>query len=125
MNIQSQRGRLKEKALWLFNEKFNIILILALVIIFVALLAGFCKGHFQVERTNYEGTIVDRWAGYSESEAGSKPYYRLRIRDEGGQEFTVRVDNDTYMRSRVGMWIRKDGAKIIVQPEPSPVRPGK
>ena len=125
MNIQSQRGHLKEKALWLFTEKFNIILILALVIISVALLASFCKGHFKAERTNYEGTIVDRWAGYSESPTGSRPYYRLRIRDESGQEFTVRVDNDTYMRARVGMWIRKDGAKISVQPEPSPVRPGK
>jgi hypothetical protein len=63
---------------------------------------------------DYEGVIVDRWAGYSESDEGSKPYFRLLIEDENRRRLTVKIDADTYHRSRVGMRVSNRKGKIAL-----------
>ena len=61
---------------------------------------------------DYEGVIVDRWAGYIESDLRPRPYFRLLIEDEKRGRITVIVDSDTYHRSKVGMWVRRRKGKV-------------
>jgi len=55
----------------------------------------------------YEGKIVDKWAGYNESDQGSRPYFRLLVEPDNGVKFTVAIDRDIYQRAKVGMRIKK------------------
>ena len=61
---------------------------------------------------DYEGVIVDRWAGYIESDLRPRPYFRLLIEDEKRGRITVIVDSETYQRSQVGMWVRRRKGKV-------------
>src|SRR5438093_836166 len=54
----------------------------------------------------YDGQIVNKWAGLSESDTGSHAYYKLLLEDNGGKRITVTVDNETYGRAEIGMRIR-------------------
>ena len=62
--------------------------------------------------SDYEGVIMDRWAGYSESDQGSRPYFRLLIEDDNRRRLTVNVDADIYHRSQVGMRVSNRQGKI-------------
>jgi hypothetical protein len=66
----------------------------------------------QMRPPEYEGKIIDKWAGYSHSEEGSVPYFRLLVKTPDGQRSTVAVDQETYDRATVGMWIRKTKKEI-------------
>lgn len=59
------------------------------------------------QRTEYSGKILERWAGYSHSEQGSVPYFRLRVETENGAKIVAPVTGDVYERAQVGMWIEK------------------
>ena len=61
---------------------------------------------------DYEGVIVDRWAGYAESDLGSRPYFRLLIEDDNRGRITVNIDADTYHRAQVGMRVRRRKGKV-------------
>lgn len=63
----------------------------------------------------YEGVIADKWAGYSESDEGSQPYFRLLVELPNGQKLTVRVPPDLYNQAKVGSRIRKSskGLELI------------
>lgn len=72
--------------------------------------------------TDYEGVIVDRSAGYRESEQGSQPYFHLIIERGANDRITVKVDPETFQRSQVGMKIVSHKGKIELQaaaPEPT------
>jgi hypothetical protein len=72
---------------------------------------------------DYEGTIVDRWAGANESSYGTRPYFGLLIEAPDGKRTTVRIDPDTYELARVGMRIKSRAGKVILietTPSPSP-----
>jgi len=62
--------------------------------------------------TDYEGVILDRMAGYRESEQGGQPHFRLLIQQDSGAKRTVTIDDETYHRARVGMKIRSRQGKI-------------
>jgi len=66
----------------------------------------------------FEGRIVDKWAGYSESEQGSSPYYRLVVEVEGQSRYTVPVNHDIYQQAQVGMRLRRSekGLEVIRAP---------
>ena len=64
--------------------------------------------------TDYEGTIVDRWADYSNSDQGAQPYFRLLIEDQSGKRMNVRVDSDTYELAKVGMRIKSRAGKVVL-----------
>ena len=61
---------------------------------------------------DYEGVIVDRWAGYIESDLGARPYFRLLIEDEKRGRITVSIDGDTYHRAQVGMRVSRRKGKV-------------
>lgn len=71
---------------------------------------------------DFEGLIADRWAGYNESDHGSRPYFRLLVEIEDKKRITVGVDPDLYHRSRVGMGIRRRNGRIELMDTPETTR---
>lgn len=69
---------------------------------------------------DYEGTIVDRWAG---SREGSQPYFRLVIEAPDGKRDNVEVDPDRYKLTKVGMRIKSRAGKVVlVESSQSPAK---
>ena len=104
---------------------FTTLVVAVLVLMMVAAFAVTCRKNFSTPVSSaYEGQIVDKWRGTTESETGSFPYYRLLIEQSGGSRITVPIDYDTYTRLNIGMWIKFENGKIdvSVRPEGSPSR---
>lgn len=66
----------------------------------------------------YEGMIVDKWAGYNESEQGSSPYFRLTVEVQAKGRLVVPVDRELYGRAQVGMRLRKSTTGFELRPGP-------
>jgi len=66
-------------------------------------------------RNEYEGRIVEKWAGYSESELGSRPYFRLLVENDDKVRFAVAVTSEIYERAEAGMRVKKteDGIELL------------
>ena len=85
----------------------------------VAVVALLCLIFFYVwggraSSTDYEGRIVDRWADYTQSEQGSRPYFRLLVESNDGKRFTVKVDSNVYESARVGMRVKSTGGQVVL-----------
>ena len=87
---------------------------IALGAIFVLVLFVAWQHSNQQTRTDFEGTVVDRWGAYSESEQGSRPRFRLLVESEDGKRFPVNVDANVYESARVGMWIKNRNGQIVL-----------
>ena len=73
-----------------------------------------------VNTLDYDGTIVDRWADYTQSEQGSRPYFRLLVESNDGKRFSVKVDPNIYESARIGMHIKsRDGQVVLIDSERS------
>jgi len=90
---------------------FGGVLILAFLALFFA---AWQKTKTPIGTGDYEGTIVDRWADYRESDQGAQPRLRLVIESQDGQRFTVKVDPNTYESARVGMRIKSRSGQIAL-----------
>ena len=66
----------------------------------------------QQTRTDFEGTIVDRYADYAETQEGSRPAFRLMVESETHERFKVRVDPGVYESAKIGMRIKSKSGKI-------------
>jgi len=66
----------------------------------------------------YDGQIMDKWAGFSESDTGSRAYYKLLVEDNSGKRITVIVDNETYTRAEVGMRIKSSYKGVELSGKP-------
>ncbi len=55
----------------------------------------------------YEGIIVDKWTGHSNSETGSDVYFRLLVEQENQQRMVVNVDGEIFNRAQIGGTIKK------------------
>ena len=64
----------------------------------------------------YEGVVVDKWAGYQETDDGSVPYFRLLVELTNGQKLTIRVEPDLYNQAKVGLMIRKSSKGLEIIP---------
>ncbi len=84
----------------------------------IGLIVVFCGLFYYVynrrANTDYEGKIVDRWAGYSEGQEGSRPYFRLRVETDDGKQFVINVNPDVYELARVGMRIKSRSGQIVL-----------
>ncbi|HKB65140.1 MAG TPA: hypothetical protein VKC61_04740 [Pyrinomonadaceae bacterium] len=98
------------------REKFLTIFVGALVLFMVAALVLLVvhKTNQRIDTGDYEGTIVDRWADYSESQQGSLPYFRLLVEGTDGKRFAVRVDSSVYESAKVGMRIKSRSGQIVL-----------
>lgn len=102
-------------------ERVNWAAVLTTIGVIVVLCGLFYFLSHRQANTDYEGRIIDRWAGYSEGEEGSRPYFRLRAQSDSGKEFVVRVEPNIYESARVGMRIRsKSGQVVLVESDERP-----
>lgn len=62
--------------------------------------------------TDYEGTIVDKWAKYADTSEGSRPLLHLVVEVDGGEKVTVRVNPNVYESARIGMRIRAKSGQV-------------
>jgi hypothetical protein len=100
----------------LFGGKISTIVISLLVVAMVATLALLVwqKSTSPLDRGDYEGTIVDRWADYAESSQGSRPRLGLLVESNDGKRFTVKVDPNVYESARVGMRIKSKAGQVVL-----------
>jgi len=85
----------------------------------LGLLVLFCLVFYYVlggrgTSSDYEGRIVDRWADYSDSQQGSRPFFRLLVESNDGKRVTVRVDPNVYESARVGMRIKSRSGQVVL-----------
>jgi len=111
----------------LSKEKLLTVIVAGLVVVMVGtlVLLVWQKGSQRVDTSDFDGRIVDRWAGYSESQTrGSEPYFRLSVEGDDGKRFTLKVDSGIYESAKVGMRIKRRAGEIVLS-EPEVKRPGK
>ena len=87
-----------------------------ILLLFVGLLFVVYKAGSSRNPVEYEGRIVDKWAGYHHSDEGSIPYFRFVIETEDGQKLTVATDGEKYNQAKVGMRIKKTRTGIELSP---------
>jgi hypothetical protein len=104
----ADRRSLRENLLTIFGGALVLFMVAALVLLVVH------KTNQQVDTSDYEGTIVDRWADYGESQQGSQPYFRLLVEGTDGKRFTVKVDSNVYESARVGMRIKSRAGQVVL-----------
>lgn len=90
----------------------SLVWFLVIVVAFTGVLFFFYRVKRQLRPAEYEGKVVDKWVGYSQTETGSDPYFRLLVEADGGQRSTVAVDQETFERVKVGMRIKKTQSGI-------------
>lgn len=92
--------------------------VLVLTALFAMIFAVWQRLNTPAGTGDYEGTIVDRWADYAESEYGSQPRFRLLVEPRDGKRFTVKVDPNVYESARVGMRIKsRAGQIVLIEPD--------
>lgn len=99
----------------------SLVWFLVVIVAFTGFLFFLYKAKSGLSPAEYEGRIADKWVGYSPSEAGSRTYFRLLVETKTGQKLTVEVDEETYERARVGMWITKTREGTQLRSEAVPV----
>jgi hypothetical protein len=85
----------------------TIVLGLLILMLLVGVLLLVYRAKSSLNPIEYEGRIVDKWAGYNHSDEGSFPYFRLLLETDKGQKLTVAVDREDYERAKIGMRIKK------------------
>ena len=101
-------------------SSFKTIALLVIVVAFVSLLMlaiySLKMAAANALPQEYEGVIVDRWAGFNEDQQGSSPYFRLTVELQDKRRLVVPVDRDFYNRAKVGMRLKKSAAGFEILP---------
>lgn len=114
--------RQKVKSRRVFKDRLStvIISIITVAMIVTLVMLVWHRSNTPASTADYEGTVVDRWADYAETQYGSKPRLALVVESVDGKRFTVRVEPTVYESARVGMRIRsKSGQVILVESNPA------
>ena len=107
--LRSNVGRLSE------GKLFRIVIGFLLIAGFFTLaLLMWEKSTTPSQIIDYEGTIVERWADYAETDQGSRPHLALLVESRDGKRITVKVDPNVYESARVGMRIKSQAGQIVL-----------
>jgi len=115
---QSKRVSVPNESVWNIKTIAALVVILACVALLLFGITKLKQSRVESVPDKFEGRIVDKWAGYSESEQGSSPYYRVVVEVEGQSRYTVPVNHDIYQQAQVGMRLRRSekGLEVIRAP---------
>ena len=98
---------------------FTTVLVAVLVVTMAAaVVVKYRRNYFTPTRSGYEGFVVDKWMGHTNSMTGSFPYYRLLVEEDGGSRITVPIDYDIYERVKIGMWIKEKNGAVELKAGP-------
>jgi len=98
------------------KDKLSTLLVGALVIAMLAILALLVwqKVAQRLDTSDFEGTIVDRWADYPASSCVSEPRFRLLVELPDGKQMTLKVDPPLYESAKVGMRIKRTSGQVVL-----------
>lgn len=116
---ETKIGEEVDRSVWRLRTIFWLFLIL---VMFSALMLGLYRMRSSTQgpfRAEYDGRIVDKWAGYSETDEGSRAYFRFLVEDDHRTRFTVSVSADIFERARVGMRVKKSENGIELRTDES------
>ncbi|HEX6732458.1 MAG TPA: hypothetical protein VF074_20740 [Pyrinomonadaceae bacterium] len=115
-----QEGKRKEA----FDDSVWNLRTIALLLTILICLSLFVFGIFKLREARvasipaeFEGQIVEKWAGFSETQEGSSPYFRIVV-EVDGTRFTVPVYKEIYEEAQVGMRLKRSvkGLQVISAP---------
>ena len=111
---KDRRQKLGERRL--FRDRVFTIITSVIVIAMLVTLAVLIrqKSTQPSETDDYEGTIVDRWAGYGETTEGSRARFALVVESRDGKRFTVKVDPNVYESLRA--IVKKRKTLVFIDP---------
>jgi|SRR5262245_8219192 len=106
----------KNKLRRLIEDRVSIVIMSLIILAMVAalVLLVFQKSTTPARIADFEGTVVDRWADYAESDQGSRPRLALVIESSDGKRFTVGVEPAVYESARIGMRIKRRSGQIVL-----------
>ena len=104
-----------DELVWNIKTIAALVVILACVALLLFGVTRLKQSRVESLPKEFEGRIVDKWAGISESEQGSSSHFRLIVEVEGQNVYTVPVNNDMYQQAQVGMRLKRSekGLELI------------
>ena len=124
-SMVSRRQRKSQKVPWIEESLWSLkgvaLLVSAVILGAVIIFIGVNLKQAQTDYipAEFEGRIVDRWAGSNATQLGDNPYYRLLVEIEG-QPRRVPVNREIYEQAQVGMRLRRSSKGLEVFPEIPP-----
>ena len=115
---KTKRVSVPDQSVWNIKTIAALVVILSCVALLLFGITKLKQSRVESLPKEFEGRIVEKWAGYSESQQGSSPYYRVVVEVEGQNRYTVPVNQDIYQQAQVGMRLRRSekGLEVIRAP---------
>lgn len=124
MKYKSSKARRKFKELEELDDSVWNVKSIAVLLAIMVCVSLFIFGIFELRQARvasipaeFEGPIVEKWAGFNESEQGSSPYFRIVVEVDGSR-LSVPVYKELYEEAQVGMRLKRSvkGLQVIRAP---------
>lgn len=114
---QEKRKEAVDDSVWNLKTIAFLLAILICVSLFIFGIFKLRQARVASIPAEFEGQIVEKWAGFSESQEGSSPYFRIVV-EVDGTRFTVPVYKEIYEEAQVGMRLKRSakGLEVIRAP---------
>jgi hypothetical protein len=108
----------RDERIWSLKTIAVLAGILIAVSLFLFALTALKRSRVESIPREFEGRIVDKWAGFNETQQGSYPYYRISVEVDGQQPFSVPVNEELYQQAQRGMILKRseEGLEILRGP---------
>ena len=105
----------RDERVWSLKTIAVLVGILIAISLFLLAVTALKRSRVESIPREFEGRIVDKWAGFNETQQGSYPYYRISVEVEGQQPFSVPVNEELYQQAQVGMILKRSekGLEVV------------
>ena len=105
----------RDERVWSLKTIAVLVGILIAISLFLLAVTALKRSRVESIPREFEGRIVDKWAGFNETQQGSDPYYRISVEVEGQQPFSVPVNEELYQQAQVGMILKRSekGLEVV------------
>ena len=102
------------ESVWNLKTIVGLIIVLAFVTLLMFGISKLKAARVAALPPEFEGQIVEKWAGYDHVQEGSYPYFRLVVEIPGPQRLTVPVTREIYEEAQVGLRLRRSAKGLEV-----------
>jgi len=105
----------RDERVWSLKTIAVLVGILIAISLFLLAVTALKRSRVESIPREFEGRIVDKWAGFNETQQGSDPYYRISVEVEGQQPFSIPVNEELYQQAQVGMILKRSekGLEVV------------
>ena len=105
----------RDERVWSLKTIAVLVGILIAISLFLLAVTALKRSRVESIPREFEGRIVDKWAGFNETQQGSDPYYRRSVEVEGQQPFSIPVNEELYQQAQVGMILKRSekGLEVV------------